>query len=101
MAKVKNEKVKKTVTYEVTITGGPEKHQKINGALLGLHLKPFKDVTIHSVTDKKGNETVEKITIISDKRKKVKSLYAKLYKNYNVEIKVLEIVTEKEEPKKK
>ena len=95
MAKVKNEKVKKTVTYEVTITGGPEKHKKINGALLGLHLKPFKDVTIHSVTDKNGNETVEKITVISDKRKKVKSLYAKLYKNYNVEIKILEVVTEK------
>lgn len=101
MAKVKNEKVKTTTTYEVTITGGPEKHQKINGALLGLRLKPFKDVTVHSVTDKQGNETVEKITIISDNRKKVKNLYSKLYKTYNVEIKVLEIVTEKEEPKKK
>lgn len=101
MAKVKNEKVKTTTTYEVTITGGPEKHQKLNGVILGLHLKPFKDVTVHSVTDKNGKETIEKITVISDKRKKVKNLYANLYKKYNVEIKVLEIVTEKEEPKKK
>lgn len=101
MAKTKTEKVKKTVTYEVTITGGPEKHQKLNGVILGLHLKPFKDVTVHSVTDKNGKETIEKITVISDKRKKVKSLYAKLYKNYNVEIKIIEVVTEKEEPKKK
>ena len=88
-------KVKKTVTYEVTITGGPEKHKKLNGVLLGIHLKPFKDVTVHSVTDKEGKETIEKIVIVSDKRKKVKNLYAALYKNYSVEIKVLEIVTEK------
>lgn len=101
MAKTKTEKVKTTTTYEVVVTGGPEKHKKLNGVLLGIHLKPFKDVTVHSVTDKEGKETIEKIVVVSDKRKKVKNLYANLYKKYNVEIKILEIVTEKEEPKKK
>jgi hypothetical protein len=101
MAKVKNEKVKTTTTYEVVVTGGPEKQSKINGIFLGIHLKPFKDVTTYTVTDKDGKETIEKVVIISDKRKKVKNLYAALYKKYNVEIKILEVVTEKEEPKKK
>lgn len=101
MAKVKNEKVKKTVTYEVTITGGSEKQSKINGIFLSIHLKPFKDVTTYTVTDKDGKETIEKVVIISDKRKKVKNLYAALYKKYDVEIKIIEVVTEKEEPKKK
>jgi hypothetical protein len=95
MAKTKTEKVKTTTTYEVVVTGGPEKQSKINGIFLGIHLKPFKDVTTYTVTDKDGKETIEKVVIISDKRKKVKNLYAALYKKYNIEIKVLEIVTEK------
>ena len=96
----KKNKVKKTVTYEVTITGGPEKNSKINGIFLGLHLKPFKDVTTYSVTDKDGKETIEKVIIISDKRKKVRNLYAALHQKYTVEVKILEVVTEKPEPEK-
>lgn len=96
MAKTKTKKVTKTTTYEVTITGGPDKNKKINGILLGVHLKPFKDVTVHSVTDKDGKETIEKIVVIESKRKKVKNLYAKLYKKYTVEIKALATATEEE-----
>lgn len=95
-------KTKKTTVYEVTLTGGPEKQSKISGIFLGLHLKPFKDVTTYTVTDKDGKETIEKVIIISDKRKKVKNLWAALHEKYNVEIKVLEVITEtpKNEEKK-
>lgn len=97
----KKEKIKKTVMYEVTITGGPEKQSKINGIFLGMHLKPFKDVTTYTVTDKDGKETVEKVIVISDKRKKVRNLYATLHKKYTVDIKILETITENEPEKKK
>jgi hypothetical protein len=100
MAKTKTEKVKTTTTYEVVVTGGPEKRKKLNGVLLSIHLKPFKDVTVHSVTDKDGKETIEKVVIVSDKRKKVRNLFAALYNKYNVTVTVIDVVTKKEEPKK-
>lgn len=99
MAKKNN--VKKTVTYEAVITGGPEKQTKLEALSLSLHCRPFKDVTTYTVTDKDGHEAIEKVVIISDSRKKIRNLYAALHKKYTVEVKVLEVVTEKPEPKKK
>lgn len=102
MAKKNN--VKKTVTYEAVITGGPEKRTKLEALSLGLHCRPFKDVTTYTVTDKDGHEAIEKVVIISDSRKKIRNLYAALHKKYTVEIKVVEVVTEtpkKEETKSK
>lgn len=97
-------KLKKTVVYETTITQKEDANEsKFKALLLGMKMRAFKDVTTFTITDKKTNkDIIEKVVVKTDNRKRLKYLISFCLANdYNVETKILETITEKEEPKKK
>ena len=100
----KKNKIKKTVVYETTVTQKEDaKESKFKALLLGMRMRRFDDVTTFSITDKKTNkDIIEKVVVKTDNRKRLKYLISFCLANgYNADTKILETITEKEEPKKK